>query len=549
MELPIHKKEFLIKYHRRLLERAFLIDIMTQVGGRPVFPLYESEAITPDRRSVRITLSTPPDDAAYIPMNEQDTEEDEILKQVVIRQIALVYPFDNSLFNLLFQYRNYLALSPEKKEQADSFSKEVYNKTNQELFDYYTSDRYNLTHFDKCVLHDGDVFLASVVDSNQSCLVYVSDINKEEYSFTLNYLDNGIQRAFGEIDTFQLNPGEIINCNEEMTTTVGRFLLNYLLLVHPFGDLIPYQNDVFPMGKVEEQIAKGMLDGTIQVSWYKQYVNNLYFIGHFTELCVPTYTRKSLTTDPNVRKVKQELMEKYKDKLNDPNVIMEIENTLIAMDKNYLKDDEVMRFYGPLGDKPFNISRKKMYLTVGGVEEFSKTTGNFVFIPNSLSEGMTAETMPAMANETRKGSFNRGDQTKLGGALTKGITRVLQDLTVSEQDCHTTRGLTVDFSKYKIGRYLGSYIQDGSNWVLLTEQNMEKFVGKTCLVRSPMYCQAQHGLCYMCMGDIYAKKKTKHLALDAVDITSTFTTDALKSMHGTKISTYQIDDLNKFVLN
>lgn len=549
MELPIHKKEFLIKYHRRLLERAFLIDIMTQVGGRPVFPLYESEAITPDRRSVRITLSTPPDDAAYIPMNEQDTEEDEILKQVVIRQIALVYPFDNSLFNLLFQYRNYLALSPEKKEQADSFSKEVYNKTNQELFDYYTSDRYNLTHFDKCVLHDGDVFLASVVDSNQSCLVYISDINKEEYSFTLNYLDNGIQRVFGEIDTFQLNPGEIINCNEEMTTTVGRFLLNYLLLVHPFGDLIPYQNDVFPMGKVEEQIAKGMLDGTIQVSWYKQYVNNLYFIGHFTELCVPTYTRKSLTTDPNVRKVKQELMEKYKDKLNDPNVIMEIENTLIAMDKNYLKDDEVMRFYGPLGDKPFNISRKKMYLTVGGVEEFSKTTGNFVFIPNSLSEGMTAETMPAMANETRKGSFNRGDQTKLGGALTKGITRVLQDLTVSEQDCHTTRGLTVDFSKYKIGRYLGSYIQDGPNWVLLTEQNMEKFVGKTCLVRSPMYCQAQHGLCYMCMGDIYAKKKTKHLALDAVDITSTFTTDALKSMHGTKISTYQIDDLNKFILN
>lgn len=549
MELPIHKKEFLIKYQRRLLERAFLIDIMTQVGGRPVFPLYESEAITPERHSVRVTLKTPPEDAIYIPLQEQDIADDEVLKQIAMRQIALVCPFDDSLFNLLFQYRNYLALSPEKKEEADAFSKDVYNKTNQELFDYYTSDRYNLTHFDKCVLHDGDVFLVSVVDSNQSCLVYVSDINKEEYSFTLNYLDNGIQRAFGEIDTFQLNPGEIINCKEEMTTTVGRFLLNYLLLVHPFQDKIPYQNSVFDLGYIDTIVAKGMLDESIPVSAYKQYVNNLYFIGHFTELCVPTYTRKSLTTDPNVRKVKQELMEKYKDKLNDPNVIMEIENTLIAMDKNYLKDDEVMRFYGPLGDKPFNISRKKMYLTVGGVEEFSKTTGNFVFIPNSLSEGMTAETMPAMANETRKGSFNRGDQTKLGGALTKGITRVLQDLTVSEQDCHTTRGLTVDFSKYKIGRYIGSYIQDGSNWVLLTEQNMEKFVGKTCLVRSPMYCQAQHGLCYMCMGDIYAKKNAKHLALDAVDITSTFTTDALKSMHGTKISTYQIDDLNKFVLN
>ena len=549
MELPIYKKEFLIRYQQRLLERTFLIDIMTQVGGRPVFPLYTSEAITPGRRSVHITLPTAPEDAVYIPLREQDVANNDVLKQIALKQIALVYPFDDNLFNMLFQYRNYLALSPEKKEEADAYSKELYNKTNQELFDYYTSSKYNQTHFHKCAMQDGDVFLVVAVDSDQSCLVYVSDIDNEKHSFTLHYLDNGIQRAFGETDTFQLMPGEIVNCKEASTTTVGRFLLNYLLLVHPFQDKIPYQNTVFDLGYIDTIVAKGMLDGSIPVSSYKQYVNDLYFIGHFTELCVPTYTRKSLTTDPNVRKVKQELMEKYKDKLNDPNVIMEIENTLIAMDKNYLKDDEVMRFYGPLGDKPFNISRKKMYLTVGGVEEFSKTTGNFVFIPNSLSEGMTAETMPAMANETRKGSFNRGDQTKLGGSLTKRITRVLQDLTVSEQDCHTTRGLTVDFSKYKIGRYLGSYIQDGAEWVLLTEKNMEKFVGKTCLVRSPMYCQAEHGLCYMCMGDIYAKKNAKHLALDAVDITSTFTTDALKSMHGTKISTYQIEDLNKFILN
>lgn len=549
MELPFHMREFLIKYQKRLLERTFLIDIMTQVGGRPVFPLYQSEAITSDRRSVRISLKTPSDDAVYIPLNEQDVADDATLKELYQQQTALVYPFGDDLFNLFFQYRNYLALTPEKKEASDAYSKEKYGKTNQELFDYYTSDRYNQIHFDKCRLKDGDVFLVSVVDSQESCLVYVSEFDQESYSFTLNYLSNGIQRPFNEIDTFQLNPGEILNCKEEVTTTVGRFLLNYLLLVYPFGDKIDYQNTVFNLGDIDTIVAKGMLDGSIKVEAYKQYIDDLYFIGHFTELCVPTYTRKSLTTDPNVKKVKQELMEKYKGRLNDPNVIMEIENTLIAMDKNYLKDDTVMRFYGPLGDKPFNISRKKMYLTVGGVEEFSKTTGNFVFIPNSLSEGMTAESMPAMANETRKGSFNRGDQTKLGGALTKRITRVLQDLTVSEHDCKTIRGLTVDFSKYKIGRYLGSYIQDGADWVLLTEKNMDQFNGRVCLVRSPMYCQAQHGLCYMCMGDIYAKKNAKHLALDAVDITSTFTTDALKSMHGTKISTYQIDDLNKFVLN
>ena len=86
MELPIHKKEFLIKYQRRLLERVFLIDIMTQVGGRPVFPLYESEAITPERHSVRVTLKTPPEDAIYIPLQEQDITDDEVLKQIAMRQ-------------------------------------------------------------------------------------------------------------------------------------------------------------------------------------------------------------------------------------------------------------------------------------------------------------------------------------------------------------------------------------------------------------------------------------------------------------------------------
>lgn len=549
MELPAHKREFLIKYHKRLLERTFLIDTMTQVGGRPVLPLYESEAITPERTSITIHLKQPAEDRVYIPLREEDTQGNPILTTVREQNLALVYPFREDIFYLLFQYRNYLALPEEQRAASDAFSKEHYNKTNQELFDYFTSERYLETHFRKYQLQEGDTFLVSTVGSDQSCLVYLSGLNYEKMILTLTYLDNGMQRVLGEIDTFELHPGELPNCNTTVTTTVGRFLLNYLLLVHPFGDLIPYQNDVFPMEKVEEQIAKGMLDGTIQVSWYKQYVNNLYFIGHFTELCVPTYSRKCLTTDPRIKQVKQELLEKYKDRLNDPNVIMEIENTLIQMDKDYLQGDPSMRFYGPLGDKPFNISRKKMYLTVGGVEEFSKTTGNFVFIPNSLSEGMTAETMPAMANETRKGSFNRGDQTKLGGALTKRITRVLQDLVITEHDCKTTRGLTVDFSRFKISRYLGSYIQDGANWVLLTEENKDKFNGKVCLVRSPMYCEAQQGLCYMCMGEIYAKRDAKHLALDAVDITSTFTTDALKSMHGTKISTYQIEDLNQFVLN
>lgn len=549
MQLPPHQQEFLIKYKHRLKERMFLIDLMTQVEGRPSFPLYKSEAITPQKMSSRITLSTPPEDRAYIKLPDESIT-DEHLKEATHQGLALVYPYDSSVYEMLIQYRNYMCLDDDHKAESDKMAKELYGRTNPELFDYFISPQYNETHFDKCSIKDGTIIQASVVNTDQICVVYISDINLQDRSFTLNYLSNGLQRVMGEIDTFDLTPGAAVNCKAKMTTTVGRFLLNYLLIEEPFGDPdLPYQNSVINLKMIEPPIARGLLDGKYKVDQYKKYVNNLFFIGHFCELCVPTYSRKSLTTDPNVAKVKRELMEKYKGRLNDPNVIIEIENKLIAMDKAYLKDDVSMRFYGALDDKIFNTNRKKLFLTVGGVEKFTKTTGNYEFIANSLTEGMTPEAMPAMSNESRKGSFNRGHQTAQGGMLTKYISRVMQDLIISEQDCHTTKGLEVDFSRYSVERYVGSYVQSGTSWVLLTKENMDKFNGRKCVVRSPMYCQAKHGLCYMCMGEVYAKMDAKHLAMDAVDITSTFTTNSLKAMHGTKLEMYHVDSLSEFVLN
>ena len=117
--------------------------------------------------------------------------------------------------------------------------------------------------------------------------------------------------------------------------------------------------------------------------------------------------RKSLGTDPNIAKLKHTLFEKYKGRLTDPLVIAEIENTLIAADKKHLDGDSSMRFYGALGGKAFDVARKKMYLTVGGIETFSKSSGKYTFLPNSLSEGWEKEYIPTIANEIRKGSYSR----------------------------------------------------------------------------------------------------------------------------------------------
>ena len=249
-----------------------------------------------------------------------------------------------------------------------------------------------------------------------------------------------------------------------------------------------------------------------------------------------------------MRDLKKELLTKYKGQMNDPRVIAEIEDILIKADKDYLKNDNSMRFYGPLGGKPFNIARKKLYLTVGGIEAFSKDTGQYTFIEQSLDDGWTNDSIPAISNEIRKGSYNRGHETQLGGALTKYVMRVFQDLSIVDDDCGSHNGLEVDFSKYPIENFKGRYINDKGKWVAITNDNINKYANGKYVMRSPMYCKSTKGLCKKCAGDVYSSLSTKHVAMYIVDISSTFTTMALKLMHCSKLSLIDICDLNQYLI-
>ena len=559
MELTSFKLDFLLHNRERLKERIFLIDAMTKVASRP--SLWVMDGLpTEIQPEYTINLLQLKEGRKYIqPSKDEIRGYPESVQTWMLDypESELIDQYDN-VIDLINHYQNYLALDQEQKELSDQRCKELHNRSNTELFQHYMSSAYNRMRFNRYVIQVGDVINLYDVQRQLYACVWCSYANVDELTYTFRLIsllntDAVGKRILGETDTFELKKNDIPNFLDDkpITTTVGRYLLNQLLLVEPFGTTFPYQNDVFTkiIPDIESKIATGMIDGTISVDSYKKYVNNLFYIGHFTELCVPTYSHKSLSTHPEVKAVKKRLLEEHKDELSDPKVISDIENTLIQMDKEYLKDDSSMRFYQPLGDKPFNISRKKMYLTVGGVEEFTKGAGTYEFIKNSLSEGMTPEAIPPMANETRKGSFNRGDQTKLGGALTKMVIRVLQDLIAVDADCHTTQGIHVDTSKFPISRYIWSYVWDKDKWTLLTKENVSQFNKGIQIVRSPLYCKCKTGLCKMCLGEMYSKLDKKHLALEAVDVTSTFTTDALKSMHGTKISMFEVTDLQEYIIH
>lgn len=548
MKLNETKKNFLIKYQDKLKERGFLIDILTQVQNRPAIFVGSTEFPNKDGDVLVIQITKPSESMKYIPPDIPNEVKNPVLLWKKESGLELIHQ-TMDIYGLIMLMRNWQLMSPEQQVQSDKQSIKLFNKTN---LDHY-KELFNKFKKNNTALYSGNIVEVIVGENTnskeyKSCLCYIQDLSID--TIELCYIDNGLHRVFTEIDEFTLNSNDIINftTTKAITTTVGRFLLNKLLLQLPFGTTFAYVNSTINVGDIEKQIAKGLLNNKITVANYKQYVDNVYFIGHFTELCVPMFSRASLTTSPDIAKRKAELLKQHEGKLTDPIIISQIENELIQMDKDYLKNDAVMRFYKPLGDKPFNIARKKLYLTVGGIEAFSKDSGKYEFMANSLEEGHEAKTFAVTCNEIRKGSYNRGHETQLGGAQTKYIVRVFQDLMIEEADCGTNRGLPVDFKKVDPKNFIGHYIKIGTKWVCIIDDMLNEITGKKYIMRSAQYCQSKKGLCKICVGDRFSKLNTRHVTTAAIDISSTFVTMSLKLMHGSKLSLIDIDNLEEFVI-
>lgn len=562
------KREFILRFKDRLSNRSFLIDVLTQVSDSPTVIVHDTNIHNTRTHVLTVGVEPPPEEKSdveklldntdktvtsnealqYIPPPKEipkGYEEDEVMKWRVETGIDIVREHDDP-YALIWNYNNWLLMPDAMKKESDKMCMKHF---------YYNNKDYFKVLIKKFIAEDklklGDISILVVAGTDKACRVFLDKIEGDDIPEKLHfrYLDNGEGRPFNETDTFTLKKGDIENFNEKnsITTTVGRFLLNQMLLVEPFNDNVPYINGRWKIGDVNKSIADKVMKDELTVQQLKSYLDRLYFIGHFSEICVPALSRKSLGTHEDVPKVKKQLIEKYKGNLDDPLVISEIESKLLELDKKHLEGDSAMRFYGALGGNMMKIDRKKLYLTVGGIETFSNNKGEFTFLPNSLEEGWDKSYIEPIANEIRRGSYFRGHETQLGGLQTKLITRVLQDLSVNMPDCNTVKGLVVDFDKIDINKFIGRWIFYAGEWQLITEKNLDKFKGRQ-KVRSPMYCEAPKGLCQKCVGEYFRQLSVQQVAVLAISISSTFLMLSMKSMHGTKLEMTEIKDFKPFVI-
>lgn len=324
-------------------------------------------------------------------------------------------------------------------------------------------------------------------------------------------------------------------------TTYGIFLANFILLVYPFVNKIPYINKEFKINEIESIIGRILVDDdapdsndTIKVREYKEFVKATGQLEGFTQLCVPTITERALTTDPKIKEAVAALKEKYKDRLNDPIVIATIDEEISKMDRAWLKGDPSERFY--LKSKAYDITRKKMLGVYGGEAGMGDGT-TMEFIDKPLSEGLDIERLPSMFNSLRSGSYDRGTQTALGGVAVKQFFRVFQNCNIVDGDCGTKVGMIRPVRQDNHKRFLGFYHIENGKTLPINEETVKGLIGKTIEMRSPAMCKTPAtDFCEVCMGVNNSRNRTG-LGASASEIGSRFMVLFLKSMHGKSLKT------------
>jgi hypothetical protein len=348
----------------------------------------------------------------------------------------------------------------------------------------------------------------------------------------------------------KIKVGDLENLKEDITTAYGNILANWLWLVYPFGDRIPYIQGKFRLGDIEAIIEPILttipkdLEAKrdpkyIYVDEYIKFTRVKGIIDGISQLCVPSATEKTLGHHPDRDKVRAELIKKYEGRLKDPAVAALIDKRMVELDKEWLKGDESEGFYS--GAKALEISRKKAHGLMGLEQAFNDVGEDTTYIDTALSDGWNRQHMAAIVNNSREGSFDRGFQTALGGKATKDILKILQNSVLTIDDCGAKIGIDVLLTDKDYNEYINNTLIVDGKLVRLTKENFSKFTGTRQVMRTAGYCKASApNFCKICIGGKYENHPTG-LGTAGASMTTKFMLIFMKSAHGKALKTVDYD--------
>ena len=342
----------------------------------------------------------------------------------------------------------------------------------------------------------------------------------------------------------------MVNSKEEVKTTYGRLILNYIVLVFPFGDKVPYQNKEFTPKDIENEFIVKLLQtnptaGEISIAEYIKFVDAVTYVKNINNFLAPAATINTLTAPDGIvsfkKKLREEFVTKYGEEfVKDTAAVLEYEARLTQYEKEYQDtlstEEKLFLENGKVGR-----IRKKMYSSYGIPPKFNDAE-DIDYIEWSLSDGISKDKkeLTLLYNDIRLGSYSRGAMTAKAGVAAKTALRATVNINIVDTDCGVKIGKIVTIVEEDKNLFLNRYIIDNGKTIELTEENISKYLNKNIMIRTPQLCKLEKHFCKYCLNSSSGNFE-KGIALNITDVGGTLLNDSMGAMHTATTETVAVE--------
>lgn len=392
---------------------------------------------------------------------------------------------------------------------------------------------------------EGETKLPYDIISNMSGYFYLDEELKEVK------IEDAVTGAplYNIYEPVKVKPGDAPNITKEYETDYGNLLFNWIVVVHPFGDMFEFVPKNLKISDIEAKIEPLFEDdleegqqpvkGRVYVKDYLTFSKCCFFLTNLNQLVTCSITEKISLPPDGLDEFKAALFEEYKGQEEDPIAVAAIEKRIFEFDEAYRKGDPGNRFIH--SKKAVKVVRKKALLIFGTEPHPSGDPSKVFLVKDSLNQGLDLKNMPVLMNSLRAGTYARGKETQFGGVVYKDLVRALSGNEIVDGHCKTTRGLPYIVDESNLKKFVGFSIMGGAPRLLESEADVGAYLGKTIQISSPMYCdQVVYRYCRTCMGETSWKTKSS-ITQEGTAVGQGFLGVFMSAMHG---KVFDVSEIN-----
>lgn len=418
----------------------------------------------------------------------------------------------------------------------------------------------NITEFNKEELNSNNLI-------NQLLVFKQSDLS---FSLIMELFGsfNGADPLCHQYDTFDVptkafyyidDKGKEHRNVSKFTTTIGLWLFNIIFLrdfnfSFLFNGYINENVDSDVFDSINNTLAYALLEDKIDMGNYQKYLNYTQYFMPFESILSPNHTEAMLSCTKKINKKKEELIKKYKDKLDAGDVAAaeDMEKELLAYAEELLKDDPSLDVYFSKAGSSWKNNFKNMYIMKGAItnpdpnakQQFDVATSN-------LMDGISAEEYSLYANSLVTGPYSRSKKTETGGYWEKLFSAAYQAVNLDPEgsDCGTKEYIEVTLTPKNISIFMYNYIiKNNGELEELNLDTRDKYMNKKVKMRFSTHCKSKTGICNKCAGNFFYRRGSRTIGLATVQVPSRLKLVAMKAFHDGTVKTSTIDPMKAFGL-